>query len=193
MDIREEFNQIIEKYGFYCLMQRTSRQIRCVCWNEKEQESSVEQYMRATHYVGTPLKSCPRCLGKGWISRMERHKVRRENAVQAITLPFLKKQMTAGQVASDSQIYYMRWDTVPKKGDVIYEVGWDFRRPKKPTHLIQAFEISQPYDYREVNGRVGYYSVATKEVNFDTDVRDIVVRKLGAVENYEFVGGNKRE
>lgn len=189
IDLRQEFDRIIEQYGHYVLMQRTSRRIRCVCWDEKVQESSVDIYVQRTKYKGKKLDTCPRCLGKGWISRIERHKVRRDNASQIIALPNLKKQMNLGQIAQDTRVFFMKWDTVPKKGDMIYEVGWDTLNPKKPTNLIQAFEIQTAEDMRAEGGRTEFYQVTTKEINIDTTIRGIVIRKLGPVENYEIVRG----
>lgn len=200
MDLRHEFDRILDNFGHYVLLQRTSRQVRCICWNEKYQESSVEQYKRLTKYPGE-LSGCPRCLGKGWISRIERHKVRRDNASQIIALPQLTKQMDIGQVATEARVFYMRFDAHPKKGDIIFEVGW---RGHKPTHIIQCFEIQAAEDLRAgptgelyypiehkpnnpSSGRVEFYQVTTKEITIDTNIRDIVIRRLGPVANYEFI------
>lgn len=185
MDVREEFQRILDEYGYYVLMQRSSRRIRCVCWDEIAEESSVTKYIERTKSAF--LKTCPRCLGQGWVSRIERHQTRRDNASQIIALPQLKKQLMLGQIATDTKVFYMKWNTVPQKGDIIYEVGWDRLNPKKPTHMIQAFEIQQPEDMRAQGGRTEFYQVTTKEVNIDTDVRNVVIRKLGPVENYEIM------
>jgi hypothetical protein len=183
LDLRQEFDRIIEQYGHHMLMQRTSRAIRCICWDEKNQESSVNRYIQQTKYIG-PLNACPRCLGKGWISRIERHKIRRDNASQIIALPLLKKQMPLGQIASDARVFYMRWDSKPKRGDIIYEVGWN---GKKPTHLIQAFEIQSPDDLRAEGGRTEFFQVTCKEINIDAGIRGIAMRQIGPVENYELL------
>lgn len=186
MDLREELNELIQESGHYVLLQRASRRIRCVCWDEKYQESSVEKYHRETRQLKIIFKTCPRCLGKGWISRIERHKIRRDNASQVIALPQLIKQNPYGQLGSDAKVFYMEHDTHPKKGDYIYEVGWD---GQKPTHLIQAYQINSAEDLRGDNGRIEFYSVVTEEMNISTQIRQFVIRQMGPVKNYEPIYG----
>lgn len=188
MDLREEIGQIINQYGYFALLQRSSRKIRCICWDEKYQESSVENYYRHVGQNAMPgqhnLRTCPRCLGKGWVSRIERHKLRADNASQVIALPQLIQQMPVGQLASDARVFYMMHDTHPRKGDFVYEVGWDRH---KPTHLIQAYEINSSEGLRGEGGRIEYYQVVCKEANLATPVRQFTIRRLGPLKNYEAV------
>ena len=171
IDLRNEIHDIIEETGHYVLLQRTSRKIRCVCWDEKYQEAKND---------------CPRCLGKGWVSRIERHKVRRQNASQIISLPDLLKQMPVGVVGADAKVFFFRHDTHPKKGDIIMEVGW---RGNQPTHLIEVFEITSVDDLREQRGRIEFYQVVAKEKTLDTNIREITVRRMGPIRNYELIRG----
>lgn len=169
MDLRREIHGMIEETGHYVLLQRTSRRLRCGCWNEKYQEG---------------LSTCPRCLGKGWVSRIERHKIRRQTAANIISLPTKKKQTQIGQVITDTRAFFMEHDVHPKKGDIIMEVGWDKRRP---THLIQAFEISHADDMREQDGRIEFYQVTAIEKSIATPTRGFAVRQIGTIRNYEIL------
>lgn len=184
MDLREAFDQILAESGFFILLQRASRKIRCICWNQKYQESSPILYMERTKYRGTPLTMCPRCMGRGWISRIERHKVYRQNASQIISLPTNIRSLPVGQLSSDASVYWMRHNTHPKQGDIIYEVGWD---GNKPTHLIKSYQISHAQDQRQENGRIEHYEVVAREHNLESRIRQFIIRKLGAVENYEVI------
>lgn len=182
IDMRQESSELIKKHGFPVLFQRTSRKLRCICWNEKHQESDVEQYISVMKIRKNFPASCPRCLGTGRVSRIERHMVRRQQSAQAIMLPQLIQQGSPGLVASDARIFFLMHDVHPKKGDYIYEVGWDKSRP---THMRQAFKIQSVEDMRLENGRIEYYKVVTKESNVDTMIKGFVIRRIGPIQNYE--------
>lgn len=169
MDLRREIHDIIEATGHYVLLQRKSKSIRCSCWDAKYRE---------------PLSDCPICLGTGKISRIERHKIRRETAANIISLPNHLEATAIGRVGHDTRLFFMKHDVHPKKGDIIMEVGWDKNRP---THLINQYEISFADDMREHNGRIEFYQVTAKEISVDTKIRGFTVRRLGPVQNYEAI------
>lgn len=169
MDLRREFHKILENYGHDILLQRSSRYIRCSCWNCKYQE---------------PLSSCPKCMGSGRVVRIERHRVRTETATNIITLPGRKQQTPIGQVSQQTRAFFMMHDVHPKVGDVIYEVGWDKDRP---TNVLHAFEISYADEKRGKNGRIEFYQVSSKENNTTAlDYDNILKRRIGGKINYEF-------
>jgi hypothetical protein len=169
MDLRKEMNEIIEESGHYILLQRKSKKFRCSCWNEKYQSA---------------LPNCPKCLGTGMVSRIERHKVRRQTAVMTSGASKLIMQENIGRYVEDMRIFFMKYDAQPKIGDIIMEVGWN---GNKPTHLISAFEVAYPDDQRGDKGRVEFYQVGVKEITVDTPIRGFVIRRLGPVQNYEIV------
>lgn len=167
IDLRQEVEGLIEREGHYVLLQRTSRKIRCTCWNEKYQEADP---------------NCPYCLGKGFVSRIERHKIRRQTAVNVIALPNNIQQTPIGQLSTDTRLFFFKHDTKPKKGDIIMEVGW---RGQRPTHLITVYEISHADDMREHNGRIEFFQVTAKEKSITVPIYSFEVRKLGPIRNYE--------
>ena len=172
IDLRKEFNKFIEENGHYVLLQRTSRQIRCRCFDEIRKEGDAK---------------CKLCLGKGWLSKIERHKVRYDSAIQIITRPNLNKLSPIGHSWIDGRTFYFKHDVKLQVGDVIYEVGWDAQQSQKPTHLIRTFAINDVYAYRGDNGRVEFNLASVKAETLNQKIRNIVVRSLGPVKNYELV------
>jgi hypothetical protein len=172
IDLRKEFEELINQYGHYVLLQRTSRHIRCRCFDEVRQEGDA---------------SCRVCLGKGWISRIERHKVRYDSATQIVSRPNLNQIGPIGHSWVDARVFYFKHDVHLQVGDIIYEVGWDKKNPQKPTHLIRAFAINDVYAYRGDNGRIEYQVASVRAETVNTKIRNIVIRSLGPVKNYELV------
>jgi hypothetical protein len=169
MDLRKEIHDIIEETGHHVLLQRSSRWLRCSCWNEKYQEAEA---------------GCSLCLGKGKVTRIERHKVRDQLATNIITLPEHIQRTAIGRIATDTRVIFMKHDTHPKIGDIIMEVGWNGQRP---THIIHQYEINYADPLREKKGRIEFYQVTAKEISVDTGVRGFAVRRMGPVKNYEKV------
>lgn len=172
MDVRKEFKEILDEYGHYVLLQRTSRRLRCRCYIEINGE-------------GDP--KCPYCMGQGWVSKIERHKTRTDAATQIVSRPSLKMSSPAGSVWVDSKVFYLQHDVGIRVGDLIFEVGWDPKNPNKPTHLMRAYAINDTYDYRGDNGRIEYKIATSKGEVILSEVRNIVLRSLGPVKNYELV------
>jgi hypothetical protein len=169
IDLRAEMDGILDGYGFPVLLQRSGKKIRCVCWSEKYQEAD---------------STCLRCAGQGYVSRIERHQTRRMSAVQIISRPALSQQTPLGKMYVDAQTFYMRHDAHPKAGDMIYEVGW---RGHKPTHLIQAYRINDVVSMRGEGGRIEYWSLACRGETMSRDLKQIVVRSIGPIKNYELI------
>lgn len=181
MDLRKEFDKILAEYGFPVILQRTSRKIHCrwvdpvtgkPCWDERAQE-------------GNP--KCPICLGSGWVTRVERHMVRRDNASQIVTLPGSTMIAEPGRLWTPANNFYFRHDVHPQVGDLIFEVGWNRNRPVSliAVHLIQHSEPN-----RGDRGRIEFYQAATRLVTLDKQYREGIIRSFGAVPTYTLVGGD---
>lgn len=170
IDLRAEFDEWLEDYGFDILLQRAKRRIRCRC--------------RSKNYQGDSSK-CRICGGVGWVSRIERHKVRRESAVQIVSRPSMAEQTPLGHKWTDAQMFYMRHDVHPAPGDVIYEVGW---KNGKPTNIIQTYRVNDINSMRGDNGRIEFWNAATKaDTIASAEMKQILVRSIGATKNYEIV------
>ncbi|MNQ37648.1 hypothetical protein D3C85_511990 [compost metagenome] len=172
IDLRKEMDGILKEFGHYILLQRTSRKIRCRCWKEITQEADSR---------------CTRCMGKGYISRIERHQTRYDSAIQIVSRPSLNQLMESGRNWVDARVFYFRHDTHPQVGDYIYEVGWAENDSQRPTHLISTYAINDVYAYRGDNGRIEYYIASVKSETTEKAARNVVIRSLGPVKNYELV------
>lgn len=171
MDLRKEFDEMITSYGHAVLIQRSSRKIRCDCWNEKYQEA---------------LSSCPFCLGQGWVNRIEKHHIRRQTATDIISLPGRTQNTPVGRLLTDTRTFFMKHDVRIKEGDMIYECGW---HKDKPTHIITSYEASYIDDMRGDNGRIEFYQVSVREKTSPLTVDKIRLRRIGPVINYELYKG----
>lgn len=171
IDLRKEVKKLLDNYGHYVLLQRTSRKIRCRCWSEINQEAKAD---------------CTSCIGAGWISVIERHRVRNDPAIQPITRPNLSNITTSGRSWVDALNVFFRHDAHPNIDDYIYHVGWDKDNENKPTHLIRTYKINDVYQERGMNGRIEYYVVSARAETIRTQHRKIFIRTLNGISNYEF-------
>lgn len=184
LDLRQEIRELLEESGHYVLLQRTSRKLRCVCWDEKMQESSIERYMQSMRLATTPHKECPKCLGSGWVSRIERVLTRRQLASDIISLTSRIQSLEIGKQTFDNKLFFFEHNVNPRDGDYILEVGWD---GIKPTHLINSYRIQVSNDLREKQGRIEFWQVITKEDNIGTGIKGFGVKNIGPVQNYEII------
>lgn len=184
IDLRKEIGEILEDSGHYVLLQRTSRKLRCICWDEVAQESSMKKYRQLTNYSGNSLKSCPKCMGAGWITRIERVKARRDSASDVISETSRLQTLNVGQQNFDNRVFYFNDKIRPQDGDYVYEVGWDGLRP---THLIKAYRIQVAADLREKDGRIEYWQAVCKQDNIGTGIEGFTMKRLGPVVNYEIL------
>lgn len=184
MDLRKEFREILDESGHYVLLQRTSRKLRCVCWDEKMQESSIEKYMKSMKLLNTNHKECPKCLGAGWISRIERVLTRRQLASDIISMTSRLQTLEIGQQTFDNKLFFFEHNIQPREGDYILEVGWD---GTKPTHLINSYLIQISNDLRQRQGRIEFWQTVTKEDNIGTGIKGFGVKNIGPVQNYEII------
>lgn len=168
IDLRKEFSELIKDYGHDILLQRSDKKMRCRCWNAKYLEASSD---------------CPYCLGAGYVSRIERHTVMRKNATQVVSRPNLLQQTEVGKMWVDAIHYYLSYYTNPQAGDYIYEVGW---AGDKPSAVLHCYRINDVYAYRGDRGRIEYWGVAVKSEPSQMPVATPVVRKIGAIKNYEW-------
>lgn len=184
MDLRQEIDELLQETGHYVLLQRTSRKLRCICWDEKMKESSIENYLKYMKLLTTKHKECPKCLGSGWVSRIERVLTRRQLASDIISLTSRIQTLEIGKQTFDNKLFYFKHDVQPREGDYIIEVGWD---GLKPTHVINSYIIQMSADMREHGGRIEYWQAITKEDNIGTGIKGFGVKQIGPIRNYELI------
>lgn len=172
INLREEFEQMLDSFGHFILLQHTSRKLRCRCWNEQLREGD---------------SNCPYCFGRGRVSRIERHKVRYNSAVSEMTRPVLTSLSPVGDIWTDAKAVYFKYDVNVQSGDYVYEVGWSQNNPHKPVQLIATYVINDVYEYRGDNGRIEYKFASVRRESTNMDIQGIVIRSLGPIENYEIM------
>ena len=173
LDMRAQFAELLNDYGFWVLLQRNSKRIHCTCWNEKYQEGL------STH---TP------CGGTGWITRIERIQTRRKEAAITVTRPDLTQEASIGRVVTNEFYWYARWDTFPRAGDLLYEVNWDNTNAIRPVSLVKVHSINAVDEYRGDNGMVIYNTIATRQTTSNLKVENLIIRSIGNMMNYG-IGG----
>ena len=167
INLRSEISKILDNYGWPALLQRTNRKMRCRCYDSVSQECDPK---------------CDYCLGRGWVSVIERHMIRYDGATQIVSNPNLQEISPQGKVWTPAVTIYFKYNVAPQVGDIIYEVGWD---KYKPTNLIRVWEINNVIPNRGDHGRIEFYEVAAKSVNLDRDFLHFSIRRIGNKINYE--------
>lgn len=169
IDLRKEFEIVLQETGHYILLQRTKKGLRCRCWSERYLE---------------PIENCPICNGTGRVVRIERHLSRRDSASQIVSSPNLTQQAPIGRMSLDAQRFFFKHDAHPQVGDYIFEVGWN---KETPTHLQKIYAINEVQPMRGDRGRIEYWRVSVREESKNKDLKEITVRSFGPVKNYEFL------
>lgn len=160
LNLREEMDELFVEFGYYVLLQRTSRKIHCSCWNEQSQEGNSK---------------CTKCNGTGWLIKIERHKTRKQDGANTPSKPNLNQQVEVGNVWTSSSVFYLRHDVNPQVGDIIYEVGWNNNRP---INLINAHQISHVEPCRGNHGRIEYYRITARLNSVDRIFKESIIRNL---------------
>lgn len=173
LDLRKEMEDILREYGHWVMLLRSSRKIRCKCWNERAQEADSR---------------CTDCLGSGWLTRAERHLARRDNASQIVTLPSVTAVEEPGRIWTQSSNFFFRHDVHPQVGDLIMEVGW---RGSKPTNIYAVYLIQHSEANRGQGGRIEFYEATCRGVTLDVKFQDMVIRSWGPVPAYSLAGGDR--
>ena len=170
IDLRKETELILGDFGHPILLQRSSRKIRCSCWNELYQEADSK---------------CVLCNGIGWLVRIEKHLARRQDASVAVTRPNRVQDTLVGDVMTGANMFFVQHHVHPAVQDIIYEIGWDAKN--NPINIISVHEINSVEPERGQRGRIEYYRVHTRLSGVNFIVKQIRPRKIGQETVYEFV------
>ena len=174
MDLRATVAETLRNYGHKVLLQRTSRKLRCRCWNEAMSSADPR---------------CPFCSGSGWVSRIESHYTRKDSGSMRVSWPERVQGTGMGEVQRGTGIFYFMHNVYPQVGDTVLEVGWDSQG--RPTHIVKAYRITYVFAHRGKGGRIEYFQAGVNQKVLDLDSLEMNVRKMGRIENYEIVGGAK--
>lgn len=172
MDLRKEFDAILEEYGFPVLVVRSDRKLRCSCWSEKMQEADRE---------------CPVCFGLGWVPTVEKHMVRSMDSSVPETLAMIGQDMPPfGPIAIPGRIYYTRYNANLRPTDLIVDVDWT--KGGKPLYSGGGiYEVSHIDPKRFDRGRLIYNKVYVKDEPVEKAIRGFRIANANGIKNYEII------
>lgn len=157
LNLRTEMKELIDKTEYYVMLQRTSKKIRCSCFNNKYQE---------------PGARCPKCLGTGRLFKFEKLKVFKQDYPGSPETAITKHPI--GELSFGYKTFYFEHDTFPQQNDYIWEVAWD---KNKPIKLNTLYRIQSTTELRGESGRIEFKQcVAQKEV-LDKDFKNMYIGK----------------
>jgi hypothetical protein len=174
MDLRKEFDAILEQYGYPVLVVRSERKLRCSCWNEKTQEADRE---------------CPVCFGLGWTPIIEKHMTRSMDTSVPESLAMLGAETPSfGPISVPGRFYYMRYNALLRPTDLIVDVDWTDRG--KPIYNGGGiYEVSHVDPKRFERGELIYNKVYVKDEPVEKQIRGIRIANANGIKNYEIMEG----
>jgi hypothetical protein len=170
MDLRKEFDTILEQYGFPVLVVRSDRKLRCSCWNEKTQEADRE---------------CPICFGLGYVPVVEKHMTRSTDTSVPESLAMLGSETPSfGAISVPGRVYYMRYNAILHPTDLIVDVDWTSTgRPVYNGGGI--YEVSHVDPKKFERGQLIYNKVYVKDKPVEKEIRGIRIANANGIKNYE--------
>jgi hypothetical protein len=145
LDIRLQINNFLEQYGQMVLVQRMNLNIHCPwCWNEENGEGDPQ---------------CPYCLGRGFLSVLERHVSRKMSSLNEHRQQIMV-QSAPGPEIVDEVFWYFEYDTNPQEEDMIYEVSWSDPGLTLPFKILTSYRINYSFPYRGNGGEIEYWRTA---------------------------------
>jgi hypothetical protein len=132
---REQFNNILMKYGHSIYLQR-----RCTI---SSPEGPYEKHP----------DSCSGCLGHGFSQTIERHMARKDVVMGEMAMPQSLVKTPMGIVPSEDTYYYVKHDVNPKEGDRVLE--WMTEENK-----YRVYKINKAIDMRGDGGNIIYWVIA---------------------------------
>jgi hypothetical protein len=163
-DTRAAFDAILEADGIYVLVQRMNLKIHCTqCWNEVLGEGDLD---------------CPYCLGRGYLSILERHLARRQSSDNAHKQQLLVQGPIGGEIV-DAIFWYFSWATNISVEDMVYEVTWADQAFTTPQRLLTAYRVNYSDPFRGSGGRIQYWRAAGMSRPIDRTTVGDHIRRIG--------------
>lgn len=81
-------------------------------------------------------------------------------------MPFFEMHIAPGVLGVGYRVYYLEYNVMPKKEDVIYELDVDDHSVKPAMvglEAVQMFNILETVPYRGDNGRIEYWACLSRE------------------------------
>ena len=137
IDLRKEFDEMMEQHGHWIWLRRSNRSKRCVCWNETS---------------STKNASCTICTDDGFVYYEEKH-VAFDRPILAVRPTATAESMAnPGFIQINGKVYYMRYQTNPNIKDEIIERDSD-------GNIFEVWDIESTEAKRDQLGRIEYFRV----------------------------------
>jgi hypothetical protein len=162
-DLREQFNHFLEANGQMVLVQRLNLKIHCTqCWN-------------AEYGEGDP--QCPYCLGRGYLSILERHVSRKMSSLNEHRQQILT-QSAPGVELVDEVFWYFEYDVNIAEEDIVFEVSWQDAAMTEPQKLLTSYRVEYAFPFRAEHGRLIYWRGACSARPVDRDIVGDHLRRI---------------
>ena len=165
VDLRTEFNSFMKNYGQMVLLQRMNLKIHCpYCWNDK---------------LGEGDPQCGYCLGRGYLSVLERHPSRKVSSLNEHRLQLLEQSATGPELI-DEVFWYFEWNVNPQAEDMVYEVTWEDAAQTRPKQTIESDRITYSFGFRGIGGRIEYWRASTRSRPIDQAITSNNLRRISS-------------
>lgn len=163
MDMRLEFNNMINSNGHYILIVHSNKKMRCSCYNDTTHESS---------------HTCPICFGVGYALVTERVLCREKNLTMAESLPKALKTYEYGDNTVAGRAFYLKYNTNIEPKDLIISCSFD-RRNLPLLSDYSIYEVSYVERYRGEGGKIEYIKAACDLDTINVKIIASNIRKTG--------------
>lgn len=169
MNLKQEFEAILEEYGHYVLLVHSDKKTRCSCFDKKTQEADRE---------------CPVCFGLGYVPKIEAKLTREVDSTLPDSLIMIEKAGNFGGMSVPGRYYYLKADTSVREADLIVDVEW--REDGRPYYANGGiYEVSHIDPNRFRNGEHIFYKVHCKIEPIEKQIRGLRITESSGVVNYE--------
>lgn len=158
IDLRKEFQVILDSDGLDYLFLIQSRTIRCSKWSGKEHNPR-----------------CLECGGTGWAIRFGKYKAIKQNASTLINHAVLTQNISMGSVWSPGYIFFAPPHIPLQIKDRIFEVGW---RNGIPWGMNQYFTVNHLDVMRGVDGKPAFLYIGAMTESVDAPFQNTLVNAL---------------
>lgn len=153
--------QVFQRHGFWVLLVRINKFIRCSCYN---------------HESGSAQSDCPECFGQGWpYQEIKRCLVIEEVASVPETLPRIIRTHEVGPVGVAARHFFFLPSARPQPQDLI--VLTEFDRYHRPVSRdMEFYEIGHVTSYRVSSGRIVAWRVSAQADPVNVPLKSKAIR-----------------
>lgn len=168
IDMRSEFENILEEFGIDVLFVRNQKFVRCTCFDD-------------VNKTGDP--KCQKCFGNGYFASIQKIKTfKSSNGFGKFV------QTDIGQIVQNASIFYMNYKMLPKERDMILKVTW---KNGFPIDVLEVLEINAINEARGDRGRVEYYGATVSSRTDLVNLFSKALRELPRAGQAELLKGGK--